>query len=93
MSKKEKKKKQYEDDDGRTIAGMNVEGMPWYVNKPDTDKASATPEGQDNSPPKLSGSEQRAMLRGVLGATLLIGSVFVIVFAAFILFCVYVWFR
>lgn len=23
-------KKQYEDDDGRTIADMNVEGMPWY---------------------------------------------------------------
>lgn len=23
-------KKQYDDDDGRTIADMNVEGMPWY---------------------------------------------------------------
>ena len=23
-------KKQYADDDGRTIANMNVEGMPWY---------------------------------------------------------------
>lgn len=22
--------KQYEDDDGRTIAEMNVDGMPWY---------------------------------------------------------------
>ena len=22
--------KQYEDDDGRTVAEMNVEGMPWY---------------------------------------------------------------
>lgn len=25
-----KKPKQYDDDDGRTIASMNVEGMPWY---------------------------------------------------------------
>lgn len=25
-----REKKQYEDDDGRTIADMNVEGMPWY---------------------------------------------------------------
>lgn len=25
-----KKPKQYDDDDGRTIANMNVEGMPWY---------------------------------------------------------------
>ncbi len=23
-------KKQYDDDDGRTIANMNVDGMPWY---------------------------------------------------------------
>jgi energy-converting hydrogenase Eha subunit H len=25
-----RKPKQYEDDDGRTIVDMNVEGMPWY---------------------------------------------------------------
>lgn len=25
-----RKQKQYEDDDGRTIVDMNVEGMPWY---------------------------------------------------------------
>lgn len=25
-----KKKKRYDDDDGRVIAKMNVEGMPWY---------------------------------------------------------------
>jgi hypothetical protein len=25
-----RKPKQYEDDDGRTIVNMNVEGMPWY---------------------------------------------------------------
>lgn len=25
-----RKPKQYEDDDGRTIADMNVEGMPWH---------------------------------------------------------------
>ncbi len=28
MSKKQKKR--YDDDDGRTIADMNVEGLPWY---------------------------------------------------------------
>ena len=31
-----KKKKTYDDDDGRTIANMNVEGMPWY--RPDAGK-------------------------------------------------------
>lgn len=25
-----RKKKTYDDDDGRTIVDMNVEGMPWY---------------------------------------------------------------
>lgn len=25
-----RKPKQYEDDDGRTVIDMNVEGMPWY---------------------------------------------------------------
>lgn len=25
-----RKPKQYEDDDGRTIVDMNVDGMPWY---------------------------------------------------------------
>ncbi len=28
---KRRKKKQYDDDDGRVIAPMNVDGMPWYV--------------------------------------------------------------
>ena len=26
-----KRKKTYDDDDGRVIANMNVDGMPWYV--------------------------------------------------------------
>lgn len=28
---KNKDKKKYDDDDGRVIAKMNVEGMPWYT--------------------------------------------------------------
>jgi hypothetical protein len=26
-----RERKKYEDDDGRTIAKMNVDGMPWYA--------------------------------------------------------------
>ena len=44
-----KKPKKYEDDDGRTIADLNVEGMPWYnpsagkkVNKEDRPTAKET---------------------------------------------------
>ncbi len=35
MSEK-KRKKHYDDDDGRTIVDMNVEGLPWY--RPDRGK-------------------------------------------------------
>ncbi|MCX4312357.1 MAG: hypothetical protein OSJ83_00645 [Clostridia bacterium] len=31
-----KKRKHYDDDDGRTIVDMNVDGMPWY--QPNRDK-------------------------------------------------------
>lgn len=36
MFGKNKKKKHYDDDDGRTIVNMNVDGMPWY--QPHADK-------------------------------------------------------
>ena len=80
-----KQNKQPFEDDGRTIANMNIEGMPWYNKakdgkKPDEEKEQLSPEGQ------------RAMMRGVLLAALAIGGVFVLVFTLFILFCVYVWF-
>ena len=38
-------RKQYDDDDGRTIVDMNVEGMPWYDSqiKKEKRKASVPP--------------------------------------------------
>ena len=30
------RKKRYEDDDGRVVARMNVEGMPWYAERGET---------------------------------------------------------
>ncbi len=48
--------KQYDDDDGRTIAPMNIEGMPWYVGpsaagskkkkKPENGEEEESPEAQ-----------------------------------------------
>lgn len=89
MSKKPRKKKEYDDDDGRTIANMNVEGMPWY-RKTNIE----TEQGSENTEKiTLTKSEGRAMLRGVLLATLTVGAVFFGAIALFILFCIYVWFR
>ncbi len=75
-------------DDGRTIANMNVEGMPWYSeqkNKPEN-------KGK-NDFTDLTLKEKRAMMRGILGAALLIAALFLLVFFLFILFCSYVWLK
>ena len=77
-----------EDDDGRVIAPMNVEGMPWYTTKTTNSK---TYEGA--APLHLSRREKLAYSFGVLKAALLVTLVFVAVLLAFILFCTEVWFR
>ena len=51
-----RRRKQYDDDDGRTIAPMNIEGMPWYVGnsaaaskekkKPENGREEESPEAQ-----------------------------------------------
>ena len=75
-------------DDGRTIANMNVEGMPWYS------EAKNKPENKGkNDFTDLTFKEKRAMMRGILGAALLIAALFLLVFFLFILFCSYVWLK
>ncbi|MBQ4313578.1 MAG: hypothetical protein IJC18_05135 [Clostridia bacterium] len=74
-------------DDGRQIADMSVDGMPWSISqgrKKREEKADA---------PSLTREEERAMARGVLLATLLVTAVFVVAFTAFVLFCIFVWFK
>ncbi len=81
-----KKKPRFEDlDDGRPIANMNVEGMPWYAREEDAD-------GQE-SPPPLGRRETRRFIANALLATLAVAGVFLLAAALFILFCTKVWFR
>lgn len=87
-----KKKKPEYIDDGRTIANMNVEGMPWYSPKAGA-ASSDTNESAGEKPEPLDLKQTLAMTKGVLLASLLIAGVFVIIFLLFILFCVFVWFR
>ena len=86
--KKEKKEKVRYYDDGRTIADMNVEGMPWY-----SGEKSKTENKRENDFTDLTFKEKRAMMRGILGAALLIAALFLLVFFLFILFCSYVWLK
>ena len=80
------KRKQYDDDDGRVIANMNVDGMPWYVE-------AAKKKETSSQELELTKEETRAVLWGTIKAGLLIASVFVVAALIFILFCIHIWFR
>ena len=82
-----KERKPYEDDDGRTIAKMDVDGMPWYLER------ARCNQDPDKQPLELSKAERWAMLKGVLAAAMLIVLIFVVVFALFILFAEHIWFK
>ncbi len=84
---KKREKKTYDDDDGRVVARMNVDGMPWYSRTPKQD----TPENNDLS--DLSRGETWEIIKGTTKAALLIGGAFMLGLLLFILFCVFVWFR
>lgn len=85
--KKQEPDKIEQEDDGRVVASMNVEGMPWYVEKPDTLQSQG-----ESQPRELSREEVRAYRNSALKAGLLVVSVYGICALLFILFCVYVWF-
>lgn len=79
-----KKKKNEMEDDGRVIAPMNVEGMPWYTPYKTTSEKEKQP---------LDKRESRQFMFSALLATLLIGSVFIVGMFLFILFSIHVWLR
>lgn len=83
-----KKKKTYDDDDGRVVASMNVDGMPWYIRE--HRPRSQRPTGETGE--QLTREEERALIWGALKAGLLIAGAFILAAFLFILFCLYVWF-
>lgn len=91
--KKERKKKIYEDDDGRVIAPMNVDGMPWVDKKQNRfDGFDKTVNGAQNDI-QLTKKETRAMMRGIFAAAMLVAGVFALAALLFVLFCVHVWLK
>lgn len=83
-----KKRKTYDDDDGRVVANMNVDGMPWYIreHRPWKDRPASQSDEQ------LTKEEERTLIWGAMKAGLLVAGVFILGALAFILFCLYVWF-
>ena len=87
-----KKPEQPEWDDGRTIANMNVEGMPWYS------PGKRIPRRKDREKPEdreevLTKQESRYYTWGALKAALLVVGILCAGLVLFVLFCQHVWFR
>ena len=76
-------------DDGRTVADMNVDGMPWYDSRLDRSQ-DGVPEAE---PHQMTREEQRMYTWAAIKAGLLVVLVFAVVFGLFIAFCDFVWFR
>lgn len=84
-----KKQDLSKEDDGRVIANMNVEGMPWYVNRgeehiPSTKKAPSY---------RLTKSETRRFTWYAILAGLTIVGIYAVVWVLFTLFATQVWFK
>ncbi len=75
-------KKQYDDDDGRTIADMNVDGMPWYSKKRSEKKMPMV---------ELSKEERLGLYSGIIKAVALVGAVFIVAFFLFIFALTKIW--
>jgi len=80
-------KKQYDDDDGRTVADMSDLSrqpliMPRFNKSEEKEEEQSKTQNDDNY--EMSSSERRAFIGGALGATLAVGSVFAIVGAVVI---------
>ncbi|TAH69521.1 MAG: hypothetical protein EWM47_06800 [Anaerolineaceae bacterium] len=92
-----KKKKKYDDfvDDGRVIANMNIDGMPRStIKRTAFDEFGKVKENNENKENvKLSKSERRSIILGVVTSYALFAVIVFGAFALFILFCINVWFK
>ncbi len=82
--------KKYDDDDGRVICNMDVEGMRWH-DKTAHRKATATRQVDPRE--QMTKSEARRFTWYAVRAGLLVALVFSVVWVLFILFCTQIWFR
>lgn len=82
--------KQFEDDDGRVICDMDIDGMPWHDRRVRREKREA-PRSQH--PEQLTRAETRAYTGSALLAALFIWAVFAVAWVLFILFLTKIWFR
>lgn len=81
-----KKRREYDDDDGRQIADMNVDGMPWYLRK-----SSSSSGSQNDEPVDLTREERRSLYGGVMKAVLLVAAAFIGVYFLVVFLLTRIW--
>lgn len=87
--------RQYDDDDGRVICNMDVEGMRWHdkrVRREKREQARAVAAGQTDGEQMTKAEARQFTFHAVL-AGLTIALAFSVVWVLFVLFCTQVWFR
>lgn len=82
--------RKYDDDDGRVICNMDVEGMRWHDRRirREQREAKRPPSGEQMTKAEARQFTWYAMLGG-----LLIAAVFSLTWVLFVLFCTEIWFR
>jgi len=80
------RRRQYEDDDGRVVVNMNVEGMPWYRAGLPNLEASSSGE-------QLSQHETLLIILSSMKWAFLASAALCACGVLFILFCSKVWFK
>ncbi|NLI52946.1 MAG: hypothetical protein GX417_01320 [Clostridiales bacterium] len=81
-------------DDGRIIANMDVDGMPYTFRRGARRNRDAFGQKKIKSEPiELTKKEKRSISWGAASAYVLVAVVFISVFGLFLLFCSKVWFR
>lgn len=82
--------RKYDDDDGRVICNMDVEGMRWHDRRKVPERvAMLMPHASD----QMSPAEARKYTWYAVLAGLTVVGVFSAALVLFTLFCIYVWFR
>ena len=77
-----KKSKLPEDDDGKVVAKMDVDGMPWYDGRPQDQDRPRGPSGQSM---ELDRSTRGSALLGIFAAIAVVTVIFAVIFLLVIL--------
>jgi uncharacterized membrane protein len=86
------KPKQYDDDDGRVICDMDVDGMRWHDRQVRREKRAERRASTSTGDPLTKSQARRFTMYAVL-AGLTIVAVYAVVWAIVLLFMTQVWFR